>query len=266
MKRTLLDLTQNILSALDSDEVNSISDTTESLQVAETIKTVYFNILSRSKLPVQSQLFQLTSSNDATQPVLMYRPDNIAKIESVKYYDSDITNKNYNFVTILPTQQFLDTVEKFNLNELNVQEFTFALNTGSYRFRYKTDRNPRFCTILQNYYVIFDSFNTVLDTTLQASKTECFGEKLPVFLMQDTYIPELDDKQFPLLLNEAKSLAFLELKQMSHPKAEQESKRQWSSMQRDKFTADSPSYFDQLPDFGRRASRFTSRFKAYGWR
>jgi len=37
MKSTVLDMTQSILSGLGSDEVNSISDTTESLQVAEVI-------------------------------------------------------------------------------------------------------------------------------------------------------------------------------------------------------------------------------------
>jgi hypothetical protein len=37
-KMTLLEMTQNILSAMNSDEVNSITDTVESLQVAEEIQ------------------------------------------------------------------------------------------------------------------------------------------------------------------------------------------------------------------------------------
>ena len=35
---------------------------------------------------------------------------------------------------------------------------------------------------------------------------------LPQFIMEDTAIIDLDDAQYPLLLNESKSLAFLELK------------------------------------------------------
>src|SRR5258705_13081054 len=109
MKLTLLDMTQRILSSLSSDEVNSISDTTESLQVAEIIKNTYFNILSRSKLPMQCELFQLDDSNDSTQPVLMYRPDRIAKMDWLKYYNNLGTPPGgYQYVTILPVQQFID--------------------------------------------------------------------------------------------------------------------------------------------------------------
>src|SRR5712671_1691460 len=90
MKLTVLQLTQNILSDLDSDAVNSISDTTESLQVAYIIQQVYNNIVARDSLPEHSKLFQLTPSTDNTKPVLMYRPDNISKIEWMKYYDTDV--------------------------------------------------------------------------------------------------------------------------------------------------------------------------------
>jgi len=81
--------------------------------------------------------------------------------------------------------------------------------------------------------------------------------------MGDTFIPELDDQQFPLLLNEAKSLAFFELKQTPHTKAEQEARRQWTSLQRDKSVDDKPSSFDALPNFGRRPN--SSRGPVFIW-
>src|SRR6266446_8280038 len=89
MKFTLLDLTQSILSALNSDEVNSIGDTTESLQVAECIRTSYLNMLGRYDLPEHNQLFQLTPSDDPFKPTLMYRPEGINRIEWLKYFDSN---------------------------------------------------------------------------------------------------------------------------------------------------------------------------------
>lgn len=277
MKRTLLDLTQSILSSLSSDEVNSISDTTESLQVAEIIKTVYFNIVTRSGLPEHDQLFQLIASTDPTAPVIMYRPNRVTRVEWIKYFDSDVANGSdggghdvnvdlqdnvspgpsapaYKYVTILPVRQFLDVVNGFNLNETNVDTFTFTDTStpiDSFTFNYLTDRQPQYCTIIQNYFVIFDSFDSNVDTTLQSSKSQCFGQVVPLFSMVDNFIPDLDEGQFPLLLSEAKSLAFYELKQMVHSKAEQENKRQWSTIQKNKSLADKPSYFDQLPNFGR---------------
>ncbi len=279
--QTLLDMTQEILSSMSSDEVNSIGDTTESMQVATIIKRKYFDIVSRSSLPEHDQLIQLTPSNNETMPVLMYVPDEVNKIEWIKYFNSndldgstlndyehdlnvDLENNGnsapdaapgYQYVTILPIQQFMDNVNRFNPNDSNVASFTFTDPSngfpGSYTFYYKNNCQPRYCTVISNYYVIFSSFDSTQDSTLQASKSMCFGQVAPAFKMEDSFVPRLDDKQFPLLLNEAKSLAFYELKQMPHQKADQEIKRQWSTLQKNKSVDNKPSYFDQLPNFGR---------------
>lgn len=269
MKMTLLEMTQSILSSMSSDEVNSVSDTTESLQVAEIIKQTYFNILSRSKLPMQQEMFQLNDSLDAAQPVLMYRPDHVAKLDWIKYFDASegTIPPEYKYVTVLPVTQFIDMVNGFNTDESNVDTFSLSVNGSNFTFNYKDDRQPQFCTAIENYYLIFDSFDNLIDSTLQASKTMCWGEVLPTWVNVDSFIPDLDDQQFPLLLNEAKALAFYELKQQPHAKAEQEAKRQWGTLQKDKSLTDKPSYFDQLPNFGRRGSfsNNISYFKSRGW-
>lgn len=248
---TLLDMTQNILSALNSDEIDSILDTTESLQVANIIKTAYFNIVPRAQLTKHEKLFQLNPSGDNSKPTLMYRPSNVSSIDWIKYDNDDPANGDtgpkYEYVTILPIQQFMDMVNTFNPNETDVGSFTF----NGVTIYFKTDKVPQYCTSFENTYIIFDSYRSSLDTTLQSAKTFCFGKILPTFTVDDYFIPDLDEELFPLLLNEAKSLAFLELKQTSHPKAEQESKRQWSNLQKDKSLTNKPSYFDQLPSFGR---------------
>lgn len=289
MKQTLLDITQDILSSLSSDEVNSISDTTESLQVANIVKQKYFDIINRVPLPQHEKLIQLEASTDETLPVLMYVPDGVTNITWLKYFNNSVTQDDshgvhdinvdiiptegttpapagYEYVTILPVRQFLDMTNGFNPNETWVDSFNFADGTKNFTFYYRNDRQPTFCTIINDYYVIFDSYDALVDDTLQSNKTMAWGRSAPSFEMSDTFIPELGDEQFPLLLNEAKALAFIELKQMPHPKAEQEIKRGWSSVQRDKSVANKPSYFDQLPDFGR-MSRIggTSFFKSMGW-
>ncbi len=294
MKRNLLDLTQSILSSLSSDEVNSISDTTESLQVAEAIRTTYFNIITRIGLTKNTQLIQLNPSLDASTPVLMYVPDGTSRIEWLKYFNSSIratTNTSshginvditptstsvgtavpgYEDVIILPISQFIDMVTSFNPSESNVESFTFQDNSNnfntSYTFYYKNDKQPQYCAVLSNYYVIFDSYDKTQDDTLQASKTMLMAEVIPVFKMEDSFIPDLEEEQFPLLLNEAKALAFFELKQSPHPKAEMEAKRGWSSIQKDEAIINKPSYFDALPDFGRRGYSGQSFFKRMGWR
>lgn len=253
MKLTLLDLTQNILSSMDSDEVNSISDTTESRQVAEIIKTAYFNIISRANLPEHFVTFGLEASTDDQYPVTMFRPENISRIEWLKYNISDIpTEINYAYVTITPLDQFLDMVNQLDEYETYVDSFELDGRT----FKYRTDKAPTYCTIYKDYQLIFDSFDVSIDTTLQESKTLAYGLSIPTFQMEDNFIPDLDDTQFPLLLNEAKSLAFLELKQMNHEAAILESRRQWRTLQRTKDLV-KPNYLDQLPNFGRPNARYS---------
>lgn len=355
MRFTLLDMTQNILSALGSDEVNSISDTTEAMQVAQIIKNKYYDIVSRGELPEHFELFQLDPPLDSTNPVLMYIPDGISKLEYLKYFDTNtgidtnttqhgintdlpvqtpvwfansttsitvgvgmktftidsdelniypgdsciaasganmlfgvvedytgfdltinVLNKigrgtfndwsiykndsmnpppGYQYVTILPIQQFIDHVNQFNPYEEDTQSFIFTDSYNSvnnnFTFYFKNRQQPKYCTVISNYYVIFDAYDLTQDVTLQASKTLAYGQVIPTFDMEDDFIPDLDDQQFPLLVNEAKSLAFFELKQQTHTKADQEIKRQWSTVQKNKSIANKPSYFDQLPNFGR---------------
>jgi hypothetical protein len=248
MKLTLLELTQNILSAMDSDEVNSISDTAESRQVSQIVRTAYFNIISRANLPEHEQVFSLEASGSELTPVEMSRPENVSSIEWIKYNKAgEDETEFYDYVTVLPLKQFLDYVHSFDPDEDNVE--TMSIDDAVFYF--KNDTAPTYCTILKDFYVVFDSYDNEVDTTLQSSKTLCFGRIVPTFTMSDSFTPDMDEEQFPLLLNEAKSLAFIEMKQTPHQLAMRDSVRQWNSLQRNK-KLDGENSFDMLPNYGRK--------------
>jgi hypothetical protein len=278
MKRTLLDMTQDILSSLSSDEVNSISDTTESLQVANIIKQKYFDILNRVAMPDHEVLIQLDPSLDPSIPVLMYVPEGVGEIEWIKYYDNNtigtdtangfihdlnldiqsttsggsIIPRGYQNVQILPNLAFINRVINFNPQETNVVTYSFSEKMGqSYTLNYFNDRSPCYCTIIGNYWILFDSYDSTVDDTLQATKTMAFGRINPTFKMEDSFIPDLAEDQFQLLYNEAKLLAFFELKQQPHQLAAQETQRGWSNVQKTKAIANRPTYFDAIPNYGR---------------
>jgi hypothetical protein len=250
MKYTLLELVQNILSRLDSDEVDSISDTTEAMQVARVVRNTYFNMLVRADLPEHKKLLQLISSGDNAKPVLMTRPDNVSRIHWIKYNVRDVTDTTdrYEYVTMVPIAQFLEMADGWNTSETNID--TMVVNSITFPFR--NDVRPSFCTIVEDVNIIFDAYDSAVENTLQTSKTKAFGLTIPTFDLLDTTIPDLDDVQFPLLLNEATAVAFVDLKQQANPKAEQDSRRQWISLQRTKMLAKVPTPFDALPHFGRK--------------
>jgi len=58
-KLTLLEMTQDIMSDMDSDDVNSINDSVEALQVAQIIKTTYYNIIDGKNYAFLYELFQV---------------------------------------------------------------------------------------------------------------------------------------------------------------------------------------------------------------
>lgn len=384
MRMTLLEMTQNILSALNSDQVNSIGDSPESLQVAEAIKTTYFNMLGRYDMPEHNQLFNLEAANDPSQPVMMFVPDGVTRIEWLDYFDTNpadgtnlqvdqfgaysthdvnvdlesnangwstssttsntmmlgqvqftvqtglvinigdgvfampnvspnnymqgtvssynsstgvmyinVTNlvgsgtysawtlnqvgpnslsyPGYKRVEVLPIDEFLHLTNRFNPTESDVESFTLKVNQNTtqypstFTFYYKNDIQPRHCCIISNYYVIFDSYDNTQDSTLQASKTRAFGWVYPNFQMSDTFIPNLDAQQFPLLLNDAKSLAFSEIKNQPHQKAEEEVGRQVVSLQKWKAIANKPTYFEELANFGRSGPDWSGGGRL-GWR
>lgn len=386
MTMTLLDMTQNILSALNSDNVNSIGDTPESLQVAEAIRTSYINLMGRLSLPEHNQPIQLVASNDISSPTLMYLPTGCNKLTWLKYFDTnpedgnslqtdqfgaysehdvntdlednangwqttDPTTSNtigtgtftfsnvgsglninigdsawcypdedefgniymygtvvsyssttlvmnitvsqgsgtfsdwlisqqgptsfsapgYKDVRIMGIGDFIRMTNSFDRTESDVNTFEFTINenaTGnpmSFSFNYKNDIQPRHCCIINNYYVIFDSYDNTQDSTLQSNKTMGMGWVTPVFQMEDTFTPDIDDQRFALLLNEAKALAFFEIKNQPHPKAEKETVRQLASYQKYKSVANKPNYFDQLPDYGRRGGMATLGGDGWYW-
>lgn len=261
MKYTLLELTQSVLSSMDSDEVNSINDTVESQQVVEIIKTVYDDIISRGDLESNKAPFNLTPSGNPATPVLMTKPANIDHIHWIKYDSRTAANLAPVWVDMnyLQFMDFVDYTHQYRVGETNVSSFVFSADGFTTTFSYRTDQAPKYYTTFNDNTVIFDAYNVAVDTTLQGSKTLCYGSKTTDFVEIDSFVPSLQPKQFALLLNEAKSLAWAELKQTTHQKAEVTAHRNWRHLQRsrqnvpDGQTILSGAHsFDKLPNFARK--------------
>ena len=254
MKLTLLELTQAILSSLDADEVNSITDTVESQQVAKIIRTVYMDILERANLPEHCGLVNIEASGNSSYPTIMYLPDTVQDVMWIKYdciEDGD-TASFYKDVKYLTLEDFLQRMYEKDEDDTEVTSFAFALNGHTIEYLVGNLTAPEYWTSLDDRTLLFDSYDSEVDSTLQASKTICFAKRVIPWTESDNFTPDLDDPQFPLLLNESKSLAWTELRQAQHPKAEQSARRQWTRLQKTKYAATDPKYFDSLPNFGRK--------------
>lgn len=240
-KMTLLELTQNILSAMDSDAVNSIGDTVESLQVAEVIVETYYELFSNVSSPSREGLIKLQGLSDTTRPNIMRIPDDVSSIKWIKYDGYD--------VDYVEPELFL----QWSFDRRNNEEgFPITDSTTGAYFWIFTNGSPTTWTTFDNEYIYFNGFDAAVDSTLQQSKSLCWGELDPVFEMRDdAYPPYIEADQYPGLLAEAKSTCFINFKQVSNSKEEQKSKRQRIRRQNDEWRANQRKPYNRTPDYGR---------------
>jgi len=224
-KLTVLDMTQDILSDMDSDEVNSINDTLEALQIAQIIKTTYYEIIDGTdEWPHLNTLVQLEASTDSDKPTHMKMPENLQYLKWVKYNKrkSTDTKDKYGDVKFLDPKDFIDYVNQRNSADSTVAE---VADDSSVSILIRNDVAPTYWTSFDDEYIVFDAYDSAVDSTLQQSKSQAEGPRDAAFTISDTFIPDLPAKAFSYLLAESKSVAFNALKQAANPKEEQRSKR-----------------------------------------
>lgn len=226
MRYSLLDMTQRILESLDSDEVNTISDTTESLAVANIIKEAYFEIISEVQPKETEGLFHLDASTDNTKPCLMYLPSSVSNIEWLKYNVGDsITDTNFRDLCYIDVDQFFRFSNGLDINEAWVESQEVLMNGQTFNMKFRNDTQPSYFTSIDDHVILLDSFDNTQSSTLESARTYGYGGLIPQFLMEDTFVPKLDARQFQLLLNSAKAQAFIELKQVANADAEKKQRR-----------------------------------------
>ncbi len=255
MRMTLLEIVQSILSSMDSDEVDSISDTPEAQQVAGIVKDTYFYLLSSIDAPKRFGLFELNTSDNSNKPTLMTLPSNVKSVEWIKYNieeTSDTSGDNFFLLTPRLLVDFLLTQNGMDISGDNVGEMTFTSNSETHSTKYWNDRHPTFYTSFDDHTILFDAYNADEDTTLQKSKTMCWGEIIPDLVLEDDTIPDLDPEMFSLLLNEAKRECFVELKQSDNNIAEKRARKGWIRQQYRKNSIKGVPYYDTLPIYGRK--------------
>jgi hypothetical protein len=252
MKYTVLEMVQRILESMEDDEVNSITDTASATQVANIIKENFFFITGRSDLPEHFDFFDLTSSGDANLPTVMYVPSNVLHIDWVKYKDTSIENDEYSDVQYKNMDDFLETMLKLDQTADNVGTYLIDANGQDFVGRYINDAQPKYFTTFDDRTLIFDSIDLTEDTTLVSAKTWCYGQIAPTFTLEDSHTPDLDHKQFQLLLQMSKAQAFEEMKQTELGDARRKERRGWVGVQRQKRKVTKRTELDFLPNYARK--------------
>lgn len=225
MKYTLLEIVSDILSDMDGDYVDSINDTDEATQVAQIVKTTYQAMMSNRNWPHTARVLNITPSSNNLLPTHTTLPDNVKELISV-YYDvkkSGETRLNYRQIKYLDPDDFLRYTNQRNNDDINCD---IILDPSGVKVLIMTNKAPEYYTSFDDKIMVFDSYDSVVDSTIQANKTQIRAYTIPPFEMEDDFTPDLPDEAFAALIEEAKSKAMFKLKQTQDIKAEQEANRQ----------------------------------------
>jgi hypothetical protein len=250
-RMTLLEIVQDILNDQDGDEVDSITETLESQQVANIVRSVYEHIIDGRDWPHLYELFQLTSSADADFPTYLTIPDDIEELQWFKYNKKQNVGDADKFeaVNYKPPKDFIEYCNQRNSTSDTVDTITDPSGVTIYVLN---NSAPMFYTSFDNDTIICDAYDSDVDDTLQTSKTQCYGKRLPVFDLVDSYIPDLPTQAFALLVNEAKSAASLKLRQMPDQKAEQYAITGRRRMSQESWKVNNGITY---PDYGRKGKK-----------
>ena len=225
MKMTLLEMVQDILSEMDSDEVNSLDDTIEAGQVATIIKNSYFLMCSNRDWGDENELITLDHVGIIPMPTHLKIPDNIKRLDYLAYNNVKRGSDQDEYITVkyMYPDEFLKLVQNRPANKENVQEVN---DFGGSKLWIRNNQNPRYWTSFDDRHIVCDSYDISEDTTLKVSKTQALVVKAPKWEYREDFVPKLPVEAFAALLAEAKSTAFFSLKQMQNAKAEAHAIRQ----------------------------------------
>lgn len=225
MKYNLLEIVVDILNDMDGDFINSIDDTEEALQVAQIVKSTYQAMMSNRNWPHTARVINITPFANSLLPTHTTLPDNVKELISV-YYDTKRngeTRLNYRQIKYLDPDDFLRLVNQRNNDDVNCDVIQ---DPSGVKLLIMTNKAPEYYTSFDDETMVFDSYDSSVDNTIQANKTQVRAYTIPTFEMSDDFIPDLPDEAFTALIEEAKSKAMFKLKQTQDIKSEQEANRQ----------------------------------------
>jgi len=250
-KPTLLELVQDILSDADSDEVNSVTATVEADQAARVIRDSFRNLVDIHDIQHHQQLKQLTATGAST-PTTMTRPEGFHSIEWIQY-DKKLTaggDARYGYVNWMEPDRFIEMTSSRTASDSTVTAVALA---SGYNLLVVNDQAPTYYTTLDGYEnLIFDSYDSALETNLQQSKSLAFGIVKPTLALTDTATIDLPENLITLLRNDARA-TFFELYKGGVPQLMDRKRRQSETRaQRKKHITENQRPTNTGPYYGRK--------------
>lgn len=197
------------MDATDGFRVSDLDDTVESQQAAniaeivfhEHINDLFYNSLSED-------IIQLESLADSTKPNYLKIPTGVANIHQSTIRYNVVTGATgestlrWKKIDYLHPEDFLDRIGGRSTNETNT---TTVQDFSGVTFVVRTKSAPEFCTSFDQEYVVFDGYDSDVDSVLQQSKNHVRATLQKTFTKSNTYQIDLPEYHHPTYMQAVKS-------------------------------------------------------------
>lgn len=153
----------------------------------------------------------------------------------------------YKRVEYMSPEEFTNMVNLRNPDSSNVVSMLYG--PGNVTLYIYNDRDPQFWTSYDDEYIVFDSWDAGVESTIQANKTQVWLTSEPSVSLTDTQVLPLPSNLTNYLHAMAEARCFAFQKQQPNPKSEQREGRQRIRSMRGKWRHQRQKY--EGPDFGR---------------
>lgn len=184
---TLLQVCNYYADYTDGFRVSTIDDTIESQQVASIAEKVFYDLNDDifGNEQVQ-QLIQLTALADNTHPNYLKLNDSSNRIkEDAVMYDTstDVSEIQMTEIDYLPPLEFLEQIGTRKTSTTN----EIITDFSGYRMVIENKEAPEFYTSFDDEYLVFDAYDSDVDSTLQSSKSGILTTVQRSFTQSDAY-------------------------------------------------------------------------------
>ncbi len=244
--KNVLQYVQACLSTMDSDEVDAISETAESMQVANLLSDSYAELINRQEWEFLKGPAQVQAAGDVSQPTKFTLPSNLRHLLNVWYNvasGGDVSRRELKYV------EPADFLNRYGSGSAATGKQLVTLPT-QIQFYVRNDKMPSFYTSFDDKTIHCDAYDSAQETTLTSARVSAFALTNPVFTVADTFVPLLPEHMVPLLQHTLNACAHLYFKQQQSAPDEVRVRRQLAqARQRNSTLARSHYYANQ---FGRR--------------
>ena len=217
MKFTLLQIINFYMDHTDGFRISTIDDGIESQQVASIAEKVFYDldndVFGNSHL---ESLVQLEALADSDRPNYLKLPDDALDIRNdVVMYDiskdaAEIDMKEMIYITPL---DFLNRISSKKVKTTNQVVTDF----NGYKMTIDNNKAPEFYTSFDDSHLVFDSFDSLVESTLQQSKNGIITQLQRTFIPSDTYVIDFPEWFHTTYLNQVMAEASAALREEPLP-------------------------------------------------